>query len=393
MTIRKISLNNISKNKNLKLLQKQLHPLTKQKEKEILLNTAQYVVGESIFTGIESTNQTPNYEQDYTFLINSNDMIIQYSLKTGVPYEKNLIASMSAYLPKGGTMLDIGTNIGTVAIPMSRAQNKNCKIYAFEPFSKNYVLFQENCKLNHCDNIISFPVAVGDKYRDSVSLSSSILKIMKKGKVRKATVPDSEKNDKKDNDKNDDKDDGKDDSKDDGKDDSKAFNYGAIQLGIGGEKVRMVSIDNLGIDYDVMKVDIEGSEPLAFYGAKESIKRCMPVIAFEHNANTVTDDMRKSLNISNEVANFNIIKYCYGLGYRKIVQFPFDNYMLIPPNRQVVKPNNIWKYKQVSIFKKFKPKELSGYKLYDFIIPNYKKIKKFDIKTKKFKKQFAHLQV
>ena len=68
MTIRKISLDNISKNisknKKIKLLQKQLHPLTKQKEKEILLNTAQYVVGESIFTGIESTNQTPNYEQD-----------------------------------------------------------------------------------------------------------------------------------------------------------------------------------------------------------------------------------------------------------------------------------------------------------------------------------------
>ena len=374
MTIRKISLNNISKNKNLKLLQKQLHPITKQKQNEILSNTARYVVGESIFTGIESTNQTPNYEQDYTFLINSNDMIIQYSLKKGVPYEKNLIASMSAYLSKGGTMLDIGTNIGTVAIPMSRAQNKNCKVYAFEPFTKNYILFQENSKLNNCNNIIPFPVAVGDKYRDSVSLSSSILKIMKKGKARRANVIDDK------NDKND-------------KDDKEPFNYGAIQLGIGGEKVRMVSIDDLNINYDIMKVDIEGAEPLAFYGAKESIKRCMPVIAFEHNANTVTDEMRKSLNISNEVANFNIIKYCYSLGYRKIIQIPFNNYLLIPPNRKVIESNPIWKYKKVFKFKNFKPIELLGYKLYDFIIPNYKKIKNFNRKTKKNIKQFAYLQV
>ena len=67
--------------------------------------------------------------------------------------------------------------------------------------------------------------------------------------------------------------------------------------------------------------------------------------------------------------------------------------MLIPPNRKVIEPNPIWKYKKVFKFKNFKPIELLGYKLYDFIIPNYKKIKNFDIKTKKNIKQFAYLQV
>ena len=87
--------------------------------------------------------------------------------------------------------------------------------------------------------------------------------------------------------------------------DNELFHYGAIQLGIGGEKTRMITIDELNIKCDIMKVDIEGAEPLAFYGARETIKKNMPIIVFEHNENIVTEQMKKSLNISNEVANFN----------------------------------------------------------------------------------------
>ena len=326
-----------------------------------IANTNSYKVGESFYTGIPPTIDTPNYDDDYIFLVNKNDLIIQpYLKRKGMPYEKFLILAMSAYMPLNGIMLDIGTNIGTVAVPMSRA-NKGAVVFAFEPFRQNYTIMLENIRRNNAYNIVPLPVAVGDKPRNSVSLSSSILKIDADKTAHRVLIPDNYNyNDK---DKNKDKD----------KEKDKEFNFGAIQLGVGGNKVRMVSIDSLQLNFDVMKVDIEGAEPLAFYGAKESIKRCMPVIAFEHNANQVTQDMRDSLNISDSVADVNILKYCYSLGYREIYEIPGDNFMLIPPNRKFAPNNNpLWKYGQVSHkFKQFNPSDLDGYKLYKYLMPSW----------------------
>ena len=318
-----------------------------------IANTNSYKVGESFYTGMPPTIDTPNYDDDYIFLVNKNDLIIQpYLKRKGMPYEKYLILAMSAYMPLNGIMLDIGTNIGTVAIPMSRA-NKGAVVFAFEPFRQNYTIMLENIRRNNAYNIVPLPVAVGDKKRESVSLSSSILKIESDKKANRISIPENynEKNKNKDTE----------------------FNFGAIQLGVGGDKVKMVSIDSLNLNFDVMKVDIEGAEPLAFYGAKEAIKRCMPVIAFEHNANQVTQDMRDSLNITDNIADFNIVKYCYGLGYREIYEIPGDNFMLIPPNRKAVPNNNpLWKYGQVSQkFRQFNPTDLDGYKLYKYLMPSW----------------------
>lgn len=319
-----------------------------------IANANSYLVGESFYTGFPPTISTPNYDDDYNFLVNSKDVVVQKYLRKGIPYEKYLISAMSAYMPSNGVMLDIGTNIGTVAIPMSRA-NRGIVVFAFEPFRQNYVLCLENIRRNNAYNIVPMPVAVGDKPRDSVSLSSEVFvapEQLQKGEAdRKQAVPDGVIN---------------------GNDATKEFHYAAIQLGVGGDKVRMVSIDDLGINYDVMKLDIEGAEPLAFYGAKESIKRCMPIIAFEHNTNQVTKEMRESMNIPDYIADFNIVRYCYSLGYREICEIPFDNFMLIPPNRKVVSPNSMWKYGEVTRkFRQFNPPDLDGYRLYKYLIPRW----------------------
>ena len=46
----------------------------------------------------------------------------------------------------------------------------------------------------------------------------------------------------------------------------------------------MPRIDDLKLNISAMKVDVEGAEPLVFYGARETIRRCMPVIVFEKNS-------------------------------------------------------------------------------------------------------------
>ncbi len=47
--------------------------------------------------------------------------------------------------------------------------------------------------------------------------------------------------------------------------------------------VRQVSVDSLGLEPDLIKIDVEGMEADVIRGAKETIKRHSPVLYFENN--------------------------------------------------------------------------------------------------------------
>ena len=51
-----------------------------------------------------------------------------------------------------------------------------------------------------------------------------------------------------------------------------------------GDEIDMISIDSLNLDnVDFIKFDVEGYEPFAVEGAKETLKRCDPVVLIEQN--------------------------------------------------------------------------------------------------------------
>lgn len=53
----------------------------------------------------------------------------------------------------GSTFVDIGANIGQYSLYAS--VHRDCKVYSFEPFYKNYNKLIENIKVNNCENKIS----------------------------------------------------------------------------------------------------------------------------------------------------------------------------------------------------------------------------------------------
>ena len=120
-----------------------------------------------------------------------------------------------------------------------------------------------------------------------------------------------------------------------------------------------------------MKVDVEGAEPLVFYGARETIRRCMPVIVFEKNNNVVSQDMINVLGLSEEVAGFNIVNYCRSLGYKKIYELHIDDYMLVPPGRNQLITNSIAKFKPFNRFRRFTNAELTRYQMFKLILPKW----------------------
>lgn len=65
-------------------------------------------------------------------------------------------------IEEGDTVVDIGAHIGLFSIYAS-SLSKTGKVYAFEPFPKNFEKLKEHKDLNHQDNLLIFNKAIADK--------------------------------------------------------------------------------------------------------------------------------------------------------------------------------------------------------------------------------------
>eukprot|EP00808_Paulinella_micropora_P012465 g28579.t1 len=110
-------------------------------------------------------------------------------------------------------------------------------------------------------------------------------------------------------------------------------NFGGRTIGTGGEMVRGVTLDWLNFSHvGFIKADIQGAEPLAFYGARQTISRWKPFILYEKSTIfRVNPDMIAALggNVPEEAATFNVANFVAPLGYSSGTID--DCELLIPP--------------------------------------------------------------
>ena len=87
----------------------------------------------------------------------------------------------------------------------------------------------------------------------------------------------------------------------------------------------MITIDSLELkNVDLIKIDIEGCEKMAIWGAKKTIERCRPVVIYEFKKD-VSDEMKKTMNIPKEILDFNIYSYFIDeLGYQESKKMKWD---------------------------------------------------------------------
>ena len=262
-----------------------------------MIKEIKYIVGEK--------NDEYLYDKKFTISVLSNDTIVQETLKKAYIFGKYITMAIYAFCDPNDNILDIGANVGCVTIPCA----KNFTVYAFEPFKQNYTLLLKNIAQNKVSSVIAFNNAVGHT-KMKTSLSPTINLIDNKSTIIGEINLDSQ----------------------------SKLNYGAIQLGLSGQNVQMIKIDDefKTIPISLMKVDVEGAEPLVFYGAQEVIKRDMPIIIFEKNWQTITNDMKKAMNLSDEIINFDILDYCHNLGYDRLIHIHLEDYMIVPSDRSRV---------------------------------------------------------
>jgi FkbM family methyltransferase len=265
------------------------------------------------------------YNQIVRMYVPKNDMYIQETLKKGYLFEKYVTMAIFAFCEKGSLVFDVGANFGSVTLPCAKWFN----VHSFEPFEMTGRILEENVRVNKLEkNVTIHNVAVG--HTNMITRLSSKIKLMDhytKEMTEQNIIVD----------RNSDPESSKSDNSDSESSKYESVNYGGIQLGDDGQPIDMITLDGLMDTVDrvsLIKVDVEGAEPLVFYGARKIIKRDMPIIIFEKNWQKITDEMIVSMKLPDNVVDFDIFKYCHEIGYRKILHLRSDDYVLIPPNRE-----------------------------------------------------------
>ncbi len=166
-----------------------------------------------------------------------NDTVIGLCLKHYGEWAEGENVLMSKFISEGDIVLDIGANIGTTTLSLSKNVSDSGKVIAFEPQDIVSQCLQTNLTLNDITNVSVFNTAVSNQ--------NGWAKI----------------ND---------------------KEFSESGRYGEAGISETGTRVKTLKLDELELnDCSLIKIDIEGHEWEAIQGGKNLLKKFKPVLYME----------------------------------------------------------------------------------------------------------------
>lgn len=237
------------------------------------------------------------------YITRVNDQHIGYVLRQGRHWEEDLVNFCLTQIREGSVVIDIGANIGTHTIPFAK---KAKKVYSFEPQRLIYQQMCANLLLNDVENVYAYQIALGHVNKKA-NLDAYVPPVKGFSNRKKLNYNNT----------------------------SGFINFGGVQLGKGGEEVEMRTLDSFCLeDVSLIKIDIEGAEPLALYGGQKTIEKNRPVIVYEKRKDLgVSKNMISSLKIDSKIASFDIESFIEktmpGVYEKPREIFP-DNWALIP---------------------------------------------------------------
>ena len=166
-----------------------------------------------------------------------NDMVVGRSLPLYGEWSEGENIVMSQLVNNGDSVIDIGANIGTTAISLSRSVGESGKVFAFEPQQIISQCLSANVLLNNIKNIEVYTLAVSSKsgwvYLDTDELST-------KGR------------------------------------------YGSVSVADKGHLVKSINLNEFKIkECSFIKIDVEGHEWEVIQGAESFLNSHKPVVYFE----------------------------------------------------------------------------------------------------------------
>lgn len=82
-------------------------------------------------------------------------------------YEAGTLHVLGHLLKAGNIYLDVGSNIGLMAIFAARNVGKKGQVHAFEPEPETYTILEHNCRINSLKNIVLNNVALGAEEKEA----------------------------------------------------------------------------------------------------------------------------------------------------------------------------------------------------------------------------------
>ena len=167
------------------------------------------------------------------FYIDNNPAWVKKRLKSGKPWEPEVLEAIAQYTVPGSTALDVGAHIGSHTLTFAQSAGPNGLVYAFEPQKKIYRELVKNLELNDIKNTVPLRFAAGDQH-DVIEMTPT-----------------------------------------QGRD-------GTMRVGMGGDQAEIRPIDSFGFsNVSIMKIDVEGHEFHVLQGAAQTIQKWHPVIVIE----------------------------------------------------------------------------------------------------------------
>ncbi len=172
-------------------------------------------------------------------LFNRRDMYIGRSLADYGEYSEAEILVLRQLLRRNAVIVEAGSNIGALTVPLARIAGPKGRVYAYEPQRLQFQILCANLALNGLYNVIARQEALGRAA----------------GELRVPVLPP-----------------------------DRLLNFGSLSLEAGGqgEPVPVVSIDALNLArLSLVKADVEGMELAVLEGGRDTIARLRPVLYVE----------------------------------------------------------------------------------------------------------------
>ena len=228
------------------------------------------------------------------YKIHNNQDIIQATLNSGKQWDANTYELLKSIITQNklSHFLNVGCHIGSIALPISRHVNK---ISAVEAFPKTYAHLQENIQLNNITNINTYNMALGNSHENVFFIDDSINRLKNNsGGMHVLTQRDI------------------------------VENRWSANLSHKKITVSMNRLDNVDIDnFDIMLVDIEGSEHNFLLGAHDKLMKNKPILIIE------LWDAKKRAEENMRVSRENTIQLLRSYGYTLKKQIDHDNFIFI----------------------------------------------------------------
>jgi FkbM family methyltransferase len=209
-----------------------------------------------------------------------NDLI-SMAIRSGEVFDRHIIDCAAGYIGRGTAAIDIGANLGQMALQFSRLVGEGGEVFAFEADDFIHHILCQNIKVNSVQNVRTINKAVHEIAGERVYFPDQDFTRF-----------------------------------------SSFGSYGIDPNAKSGRSVETVTVDSLHIERPVsfMKIDVQGSDLFALRGARETILRHKMPIIFEYE-----EQFQEEFGTTFQ----DYVDFVASVGYRFLKTIDSINYLIV----------------------------------------------------------------